>query len=156
MKTGRITDNNDVGRRRDLPKAMVAAAALLLGALGCGGDGPTDIPLMTDVRGVWQGSGTDESGPGTITLDLEQEDFQVTGSFTATDQATGLQATGSVEGVVESGEFGGFWSGSFPTLGCTFHVTFMATVQGNRMQGTYSGQGCHQPIENGSFELTRQ
>lgn len=143
-----------------IKKVITVTLALFLsiGLVACGGDdgGPTASGEL-DVSGVWDGTGTDESGPGELTFTLRQEGDQVSGSFEAVDAATGLQADGTIEGEIDSSdEFTGRMEGSFPAVGCTLDLFFEATVQGNTMTGIYAGQGCQQQLNDGEFSLSRQ
>ncbi len=137
-----------------VPAILLTLAVVMVSA--CGGDGDQIVngPAL-DLTGVWIGRGTDSSGPGTMTLDLDQSGNSVSGTFTAVDDATGAEIRGTISGTINGNSFQGQISASFG--GCSIEVGFTATVSGDSMSATYSGNNsCTGPVTDGQFNLTRQ
>lgn len=123
-----------------------------LAAVGCGGD--TTGPVA-DLTGMWSGSASDNTGPGTLTFLLTQQESNVSGSFTARDNASGASMSGSLEGTISSdGTFKGDLWGDFSI--CAVTVKFTSKVSSSSMKGTYSGtNSCSGSISNGQFNLQK-
>src|SRR6266516_1239830 len=73
--------------------SLVTVAAVF--TTSCGKDSTTG-PSPVDVAGTWTGSGSDNSGPGSIVFSLSQNGQAVSGTFVATDNATGIAISGTL------------------------------------------------------------
>lgn len=108
-----------------------------------------------DLTGTWTGSATDNSGPGSFTFVLTQNDATVTGTIVAVDAQTAARLSGRVRGSLTGDSFNGTWELTFGV--CTIDINFESRVTPTSMRGTYSGSNsCTGPVTNGSFQLTKQ
>lgn len=106
-----------------------------------------------NISGTWSGNCSDETGPGKMTLSLNQNGNNVTGDAILTDNMTAMSLKGKVQGSVNGNIFSG--TISLDDL-CNSKIKFQANIGDNRLTGQYSGYNdCGSGIKNGRLSLQR-
>ena len=122
--------------------ASAAALGLCLVSARCGGDSPTSPSAPVSLTGTWTGTlQSTISGTGTARVTFAQSGSSLAGTWSVA--ATSVAAA--------NGGLSVTLSPSDP-LTCPFQVT--ATVNGNRITGTYAAFNCTVAL-SGSISLTR-
>ena len=123
--------------------------------------GPFASPPAFDLTGTWSGPASDDSGPTTMTWTLTQSGGSITGTFLA------------VEPPPSRSQYRGTISGSFSGTSLTYTIDVpkgsivglpdcfvtihgSAVVSANAIVGTYTGEDCTGPFENGLISLSKQ
>jgi hypothetical protein len=127
----------------------LAAVAFITSLLMACGGGSSSAPPTVNVTGEWKGTardaGTGSTGP--MTFSLNQVAADVGGSFSSPN-STCLKV-GSISGSVSGNEFTGKIASGDAT------GTFIATVIGNAMSGTYEAKSATCGSAKGSINMTR-
>jgi hypothetical protein len=113
-----------------------------------------------NIAGAWRGEGTDNTGPGTMMLELTEREGHVEGKIFGTDMKTGH----TLEGTVDARREGPVLRGTFVfkyvislIQRCTVELTFTAQGAESVMSGIYSGHNsCGGPVTDGRFELRKR
>jgi hypothetical protein len=147
---------------------LFALAALALLA-ACGGDRASDDPSSptgptppASLTGTYAGTVSDASGPGRLTWRLTQSNADVSGTFTARDDVSGITADGSVTGTVSGSSLtfrmtAGAGTLPPPFASCSLDLNGTAQVTAAAIDGTYTGRNsCTGPFANGRLSLTKQ
>jgi hypothetical protein len=118
----------------------------------------TNVPPPTasdELTGTWTGTGTDNTGPGSMAFTLNQYGGDFTGTSTAVDSASGKSIAGQIAGTKSGSAVFGTITEEYEN--CTINIEFVARISGSLMTGTYSGtSSCGQRITDGRFTLTKQ
>jgi hypothetical protein len=141
-----------------LPRLTLAVLSVV--CLAC--DEPaTTSPTLT-LTGTFAGSMSDASGPGRMRWQLSQTGNQVTGTFTANDDVSGVAANGDISGTLAGGTLTFRMqvpAGALPPpfSACSITSDGSGQVTGTLIDATYSGRNsCTGLFGNGRLSLTKQ
>ncbi len=129
-------------------KSIAALTCTLLLA-ACGGGGSSSAPPTVNVTGEWKGTARDASNgaTGSMSFSLNQVGADVGGSFSSPTNT--CLKVGSISGTVSGNEFTGKIASGDAT------GTFIATVVGNAMSGTYEAKSATCGSGKGSINMTK-
>jgi hypothetical protein len=143
--------------------ARLAIAVLSATALACDDDTPPTSPTpAVMLTGTFVGTMSDTSGPGRMRWQVSQTGSQVTGTFTANDDASGIAANGDLSGTL-SGAVLTFRmtipAGALPppVSACSITSDGSGQVTNTLIDATYAGRNsCTGLFGNGRLSLTKQ
>jgi hypothetical protein len=153
-----------VGNRRNAASlARLTIAVLSATCLACDDEARTTSPTPTvTLTGTFAGTISDASGPGRMRWQLSQTGNQVTGTFTANDDVSGVAANGNISGTL-SGATLTFRmtvpAGALPPPFATCSITSDGNgqVTTTLIDATYNGRNsCTGLFGNGRLSLTKQ
>ena len=122
---------------------------------------PSPSPSV-NISGTFAGTVSDASGPGRMTWQLTQTGAQVTGTFSATDDTSGIAVTGDVSGTLSDTTLPVRMNtppGRLPApfTNCSISSEGTAQVTATTINGTYTGRNsCTGTFGSGRFSLTKQ
>lgn len=150
---------------RPMARLFALAALVLVVACNRGAEdppSPTGPTPPANVSGTYAGTVADASGPGRLTWRLTQASADVSGTFTATDDVSGLTAGGNVTGTLAGSTLTFRMTAAAGTLpppfaNCSLDLNGTAQVAGSAIDGTYTGRNsCTGPFASGRLSLMRQ
>ncbi len=108
--------------------------------------------FVINLSGTWAGNCSDESGPGKMTLSINQNGNNITGDVIITDDKTGISLKGKLQGVINANIVSGNMSFAYDF--CNIKIKFSAIIGDNSLTGQYSGfNDCGTEIRNGRMFL---
>jgi hypothetical protein len=122
-----------------------------------------DPASVDTIAGTWEGTWSDNSGPGPVTLHLKQSGKSISGTFSASDPLCPVTFSGKIMGKLRYGIF--TFAMYIPTARtssqhqkCSMALTGRSTsLTVAKMTGTYSGNdSCGGAFDNGSFSMTKR
>jgi len=123
---------------------------------------PTSPAPTVTLTGTFAGNTSDTSGPGRMRWQLSQTGNQVTGTFTANDDVSGIAANGDISGTL-SGATLTFRltvpAGALPPpfSACSITSDGSGPVTNTLIDATYNGRNsCTGLFGNGRLSLTKQ
>lgn len=118
------------------------------------GDKPTPQSQI-NLGGTWTGSGSDNSGPGTLVFVLTHSGNEVAGTCTIMDPKSGAGFAGTLKGTTTTDGCEFILTAKYQK--CDISIKFFGTVSGSTMSGFYSGSNsCSGPVTDGKFNVARQ
>jgi hypothetical protein len=120
------------------------------------------INEVLNLSGRWTGNGSDNTGPGKLTWDMDQDGNKIKGSSIFKDPNSGITGNGTILGMVSDSTLnftmeiprGGLPS---PYTDCEITISGTATnITENYIQGTYSGRNsCTGELRNGRINMNK-
>lgn len=127
----------------------LAASTLITSLLVACGGGGSSAPPTVNATGEWKGTARDASNgaTGAMSFSLNQVGADIGGSFSSPTNT--CLKVGSISGTVSGNEITGKIASGDAT------GTFIATVIGNAMSGTYEAKSATCGSGKGSINMTR-
>jgi len=143
-----------------LPRLTLAVLSVV--CLACD-DSPTTSPTPTvTLTGTFAGNVSDASGPGRMRWQVSQTGNQVTGTFTANDDVSGIAANGDISGTLAGATLTfrlNVPAGALPPpfSACSITSDGSGQVTNTAIDATYNGRNsCTGLFGNGRLSLTKQ
>ena len=113
-------------------------------------------PSQIDMTGFWSGRASDETGPGTLTLNIRQIQGTISGAATILNDGSQNAWQGTVSGKVAQNQLDG--EINVDINNCIFKMNFSAQSSGDSLVGKFVGTyPCRKKIiSDGIFTLTKQ
>jgi hypothetical protein len=148
--------------RKAASLARFTIAVLGATCLACDDSPPTSPTPAVTLSGTFAGSMSDTSGPGRMRWQVTQNGAQVTGTFAATDDVSGVAANGDISGTLSGGTLTfrmNVPAGTLPPpfSACSITSDGSGQVTNTLIEATYTGRNsCTGLFGNGRLSLTRQ
>jgi len=153
--------------RKATSRARLTVAILGATCLACD-DSRTTSPTPTSptpavtLAGTFAGNMSDASGPGRMRWQLSQTGNQITGTFTANDDVSGIAATGDISGTLAAATLTfrmNVPAGALPPpfSACSITSDGSGQVTNTLIDATYNGRNsCTGLFGNGRLSLSKQ